>query len=167
MTRQSEVGIVELFENDRVASLVRVALESRPPEGLLYHLLVGGVAALLPDAQHGAELGKPRVRQNFTILRRQIEIDEEEWESGVTCVAILTVVRVSTVSQCEAGALLNIISQKYILGGSRMSSLSHLHTGQHSLLTAQSCWISEQEQYRTQYYSPGQTGCHLPAEGSL
>ena len=76
MAHKSEVGVIEFLEDDRVSTLVWVTLESCLPEGLLYQFPVWSKAALFTHPKHRAELGKSRVRQNFTILERNIQTEK-------------------------------------------------------------------------------------------
>ena len=59
VTNKFVVGIIELLEDDRISSFIRMTLESLLPERLLYQLLVWGKTTLFTHSNNCTQLRKP------------------------------------------------------------------------------------------------------------
>ena len=68
MAYKFKIGIIKLLESDRVASLIRMTLESISSEGLLYHSPVRVQTAEFLHSQSGTTLGELPLGQNLGIL---------------------------------------------------------------------------------------------------
>ena len=68
MPYKFEVGIIELFEDHRISSFIRMTLESIPSEGLLYHLPVRIQETLLLDPKDAAHFLKLPLIENHIVL---------------------------------------------------------------------------------------------------
>ena len=68
MANKFKICIIKLLKSDRVASLIRMTLESISSEGLLYHSPVRVQTAEFLHSQSGTTLGELPLRQNLGIL---------------------------------------------------------------------------------------------------